>query len=120
MSLTTQCRATKLLRGINLLLVLASLMTFLGCEHDMGVNQVLRLAANDETDYRTIAWNYLSERERATVIGGIESGRVQPAKWQEKDVVSVMFNTTDDALLGPIIVYIDPATKTVSGIAPRF
>lgn len=120
MSLIVKYRTTKQLNVINYLLAFAGIIMFLGCEHDMSVNQVLRLSANDETDYRTIAWNSLGERERATVIGGRESGRVQPAKWQEKDVIAVMFNTTDDALLGPIIIYIDPQMKTAVGGAPRF
>lgn len=120
MSLIAKCRITKSLAGINCLLAFAGLITILGCEHEMSVNQVLRLAANDETDYRIIAWNYLGERERATVIGDGHSGRVKPDKWQGKNVVSVMFNTHDDALLGPIVIYIDPQTKTVVGSALRF
>jgi hypothetical protein len=32
----------------------------------------------------------------------------------------VTFNTTEDALLGPIVIYIDPQTKKVVGGAPRF
>jgi hypothetical protein len=120
MSLIAKCRTIKQLNLINFLLVLAGIIAMLGCEHDSSVNQVLRLAANDEVDYRTIAWNYLSERERTTVIGGPDSGRVLPATWQEKDVVSVVFSTTEDALLGAIIIYIDPQSKKVLGSAPRF
>lgn len=120
MSLIARWRNIKQLNLINYLLMFASLIAMLGCEHDMSANQVLRLTANDETDYRAIAWNSLSERDRTTVTGGLKSGRVQPAKWQEKDVVSVMFNTTEDALLGPIIIYIDPQMKTVVGGVPRF
>lgn len=120
MRFIAQSRITKALAGINCLLVFAGLVAILGCEHDVGVNQVLRLAANDETEYRIIAWNDLSERERATVIGDRNSGRVKRDRWREKDVIAVTFNTTEDALLGPIILYIDPQTKKVVGRMGRF
>jgi hypothetical protein len=41
-------------------------------------------------------------------------------QWNDKAAISVTFNTTDDALLGPIVVVIDPPTKKVVQQLPRF
>jgi hypothetical protein len=79
----------------------------LGCESK--INSV----TGDDMEYRTIAWNHLTEPEKATVIGDWRAARVQARQWNDKAAVSVTFNTTDDALLGPIVVIIDPQTKKV-------
>lgn len=105
---------------LNAAITLVTSIVIIGCEHEVSVNSFFRLAAGDEANYRLIAWNFLGARERSTVIGDQHSGRVKPDKWQEKDVVSVTFNTTEDDLLGPIVIYINPQSKTVVGRAGRF
>ncbi len=113
MSSIAKHRTAKNFAILNAMLTIA-LSSLVGCDHDLSVT------ANDEMLYRTIAWNYLGDRERATVIGDLTAAKVRTAQWQGKNVVSVRFNTHDDALLGPIIIYIDPQTKAVVGGALRF
>ncbi|MGH7601573.1 MAG: hypothetical protein ACREOI_34870 [bacterium] len=86
----------------------------LGCEPKIN-------SANDgDMEYRTIAWNSITEQEKATVTGDWRTAKVQATQWNDKTAVSVTFNTTDDALLGPIVIMIDPPTKTVVQQLPRF
>jgi hypothetical protein len=85
-----------------------------------GCNQQSMLDANDDNAYREIAWEWLTEPQRATVIGDRDAAIVRDDQWQGQNVVSVTFSTTDDALLGPLVVFIDPQTKKVVGAAPRF
>lgn len=87
--------------------VLVILAATLGCESR--INSV----TGDDMEYRTIAWNYITEQERATVVGDWRAARVQTRQWNGKTAVSVTFNTTEDALLGPIVVIIDPQTKKI-------
>lgn len=86
----------------------------LGCESK--INSV----TGDDMEYRTIAWNYITEQEKATVTGDWRAARVQVTQWNDKTAVSVTFNTTEDALLGAIVVIIDPQTKKVVQQLPRF
>ncbi len=64
---------------------------------------------------REVAWNSLSSQERATVITDWKKATVTGTSYQEKSAYSVTFNTRDDALLGPIIVYVDAKTFVVIG-----
>lgn len=83
-----------------------------------------------DTKYRGIAWNELSEQAKETVIIDVDEAKVNrdgtyirphsEGDSEEIPAVSVLFNTEDDAMLGPIVVYIDPETKEVLGQAPRF
>lgn len=86
----------------------------LGCESK--INSV----TGDDMEYRTIAWNHITEQEKATLTGDWREARVQTMQWNDKAAVSVTFNTTDDALLGPIVVVIDPPAKKVVQQLPRF
>jgi hypothetical protein len=89
-------------------------VAMLGCESK--INSV----TGDDMEYRTIAWNHITEQEKATVTGDWRAAKVQTTQWNDKTAVSVTFNTTDDALLGPIVVVIDPPTKKVVQQLPRF
>lgn len=64
---------------------------------------------------REIAWHSLSNQERATVITDWDNATVSETTYQEKNSYAVTFNTKDDALLGPIIVYIEKKTLVVLG-----
>lgn len=70
-------------------------------------------------EYIEIAWNSLTEDEKSTVIGEWEEAHVEATSYQQKSVYAIRFNTSYDALLGPIIVYIDVETKKVLGQALR-
>lgn len=87
----------------------------LGCEP-----KINSASSDDDMEYRTIAWNHLTEQERATVTGDWRIAKVQIVQWNDKTAVSVAFNTKDDALLGAIVVIIDPQTKKVVQQLPRF
>ena len=89
----------------------------------------------DEMKMRQIAWNGIHENSKDTltidwreaevsVIDGtdvpyplmrsnLKQENIPP--W----VVQVIFPTTQDAVLGKIIVYIDPSTQDTIGLAPR-
>ena len=89
------------------------------------------LFSNDPDDeYRKIAWNALTEEQKQTVIIDLDDANVnrndtyvlrdKEGPNKEVPAVSVRFNTKDDSLLGPIIVYIAPDTKEVLGQGLRF
>ncbi|MGH7599249.1 MAG: hypothetical protein ACREOI_23065 [bacterium] len=95
--------------------VLVILAAMFGCEPKTN-----SASNDDDMEYRTIAWNHITEQEKATVTGDWRTARVQNMQWNDKNTVSVTFNTTDDALLGPIVIMIDPPAKTVVQQLPRF
>ncbi len=73
----------------------------------------------NETDLNTrirkIAWNSLSEKEKSTVITDWQKAPVNLVTYEQQDAYAVTFNTTEDALLGPIVVYIDKDLLVVTG-----
>lgn len=73
-----------------------------------------------DRDYRSLAWNYLNADQKATVNTNWELAPVAKPSIENPEAVSVTFGTTQDALLGPIIVYISMKTNTVTGIGGRF
>ncbi len=70
------------------------------------------------TQIRKIAWNSLSALEKSTVINS-EKAFVTETTYMNNKVYSVTFNTVDDALLGPIVVYIDKNSLVVLGKSLR-
>lgn len=68
---------------------------------------------------KEIAWNSLSEQEKSTVIIDWKQAPVSETSYNQKNVYVVRFNTSDDALLGPITIYIDISSKMVLGQALR-
>ena len=75
--------------------------------------------ADLQLQIREIAWNSLSEQEKLTVIVDWKQAPVSESTYNKKSVYAVRFNTTNDALLGPITVYVDISTKVVLGQALR-
>ena len=73
-----------------------------------------------ELQIREIAWNSLSDQQKLTVNVDWKLALVSESTFYQKRVYAVRFNTTDDALLGPIVVYVDVSTKVVLGYATRF
>ena len=67
------------------------------------------------TQIREIAWNSLSEQDKSTVIIDWKESSVAETTYQEKSSYAVSFNTSDDALLGPIIVYIEKSSLVILG-----
>ncbi len=64
---------------------------------------------------REAAWNSLSAEDKSTVIIDWEKAPVTEVTYQGKITWAVRFNTSDDALLGPIIIYVDKSTLIVLG-----
>lgn len=81
----------------------------------------------DEEIFREIVWSKLPEEEKRTILPEsgkgivfLEDGENIGYKLDNKKrkiVVSVMYNTEMDGLLGPIIMYFDPLTKELIGYA---
>lgn len=115
-----------------LLLIAASLV---GCSGDKNNNRVEPLPDADtiflETaaSIREIAWNQISEAEKASVNGDWKKASVKITKWDDvplkkasykpESVYKVTFTTKEDPMLGPIGIYFDPATKKVVGYDAR-
>lgn len=72
-----------------------------------------------EIIYREIAWNHISEWEKTTVNIKWSEAPVFATDYQGKKAIAVQFNTTMDALLGPILVFIDVDSKKVLGTGIR-
>jgi len=64
---------------------------------------------------REIAWNALSSQEQSSVISDWKKAPVSVTIYQEKNAYAVTFSTEEDALLGPIVVYLDAITFIVLG-----
>jgi hypothetical protein len=64
---------------------------------------------------REAAWNSLSVQDKTTIIIDWRKAPVTEATYQGKSTYVVTFSTSDDALLGPIIVYVDKSTLVVLG-----
>lgn len=90
-----------------IILILAITPIISGCKKDD--------TKDFDTQVKEIAWNSLSEQEKATVIVEWEDAIVKETNYEEKSSYSVIFNTSYDALLGPITVYIDKTSLEVLG-----
>lgn len=66
-------------------------------------------------DGRAAAWEYISAEERATVIGDWKEAPVLHVTYGGKKASKVRFATTEDALVGPIVIYVDESDCTVLG-----
>ncbi|HEX9654579.1 MAG TPA: hypothetical protein VGA99_12795, partial [bacterium] len=86
------------MRTLRISLVLAVVAWVQGCERSL-------LAPDAE--FRQIAWNDLTDAEKATVVGDWRGAPVEDAStlFPGREAVSVQFNTTQDPLLGPIVVF---------------
>jgi len=91
-----------------LIILILAITTFIsGCKKDNNTDS--------NTQIREIAWSSLSEQDKSTVIIDWQKASVTETTYQEKSTYAVIFNTSDDALLGPIIVYIDKTSLIVLG-----
>ena len=95
-----------------IILILALIPIFSNCKKESEAVQEMQI--------REIAWNSLGEQEKLTVIVDWKLAPVGESIFYQKRVYAVRLNTTDDALLGPIVVYIDISTKVVLGYGTRF
>lgn len=70
-------------------------------------------------EIKRIAWDYLSDQAKSTVTTNWKCSVVTEAVYNETGAYAVSFKTKDDALLGPIVVYVNKQTKEVLGQATR-
>ncbi len=97
----------------NVLIVLSVLLcVFSACKKDRPMDK--------ETHYRELAWNYLGANAKTTVITPQKNAVITYETRDGVNVAAVMFNTTQDALLGPIFVYISIKDNKVLGIGARY
>jgi hypothetical protein len=97
-------------------LFIALIPLFQNCQKD---NPTETTVTDPNVELREIAWNAITSQEKATVNVDWKQAPVALTKYQDKSAYSVQFNTKDNALLGPIIVYIDASTKVVLGFGGR-
>ena len=79
-----------------------------------------------EYDYRRIAWNYLDASSKATVISDWRKAPITYSQgvpfaptYKDEQIAAVRFNTSNDAILGPIVVFIAVESKKVVGVGLR-
>lgn len=83
---------------------------------------VIGLACNDDDTpddlmrAREAAWNALGEEVKSTVTTEWRHANVRV----EEENYLVIFNTTDEAALGPVGVFVNKSTFEIEGYAPRF
>ncbi|KAB2871877.1 MAG: hypothetical protein F9K37_02000 [Bacteroidales bacterium] len=94
-----------------IILILALIPFISSCKKDK--------EADSNMQIREIAWNSLTEQSKSTVIIDWKQAPVTESTYNQKSVYAVVFKTSDDALLGPITVYVDILTKEVLGQALR-
>ncbi len=78
-------------------------------------------------DIREVVWTKLSLQNRSEIIGTWRDATLNKVicldrfypKYLGKEIYSVEFQSTHDALLGPVIVYVDPETMEIIGVPPR-
>jgi len=126
-----------------LILFCLPIVFLIGCSKDSSV-----LSPQVKTAYKDIAYNSLTAQEKSTLINPdaalIDEGNYKyenkshkiyinkdhiiyfsltdtnTVLYDNQKLISVLFNTTQDALLGPIDVIIDPLTKQTIGQTLRF
>lgn len=133
-------------KGFWVILICAFLMTVMGCskentpqsKDDVAISSTTTTILDDNQDekakMREIAWNSLSARQQGDVQGKWQEAKVERIKgssiWygiamddqnseMPNDVVLVTFNTLQDQLLGPLVIYIDAETEKRIGVGVR-
>ena len=101
---------------------------------DTQQGQVIEVKEERNEKYiRQVAYNYLGEDSRKTVINGdtatVEeykidtehqiAGKDKPVDLKGMEVYKVTFNTSDEQLLGPIVIYIEKASLKTLGLDYR-
>lgn len=70
--------------------------------------------------YRTAAYQFLDQASKNSFIEGWQKAAVTDEIKDGKAVKVVTFHTKYDALLGSIIVYLNPASNEIIGVGARF
>ncbi len=86
-----------------IILLIAIIPLLNGCKKEETTN----------TPYQEIAWNSLSVNEKSTVIGKWQDAKTTETSFKNKKAIVVTFETTNNALLGPITITIDAESKVI-------
>lgn len=140
--------ASILLRNKRLwiILIFAFSMTVTGCSRedtpqsksDPSISSTAATEPDDKQDaeakMREVAWNSLNTRQQSYMQGDWQEAKVERVAgssiWygiamddqnaeMPDDVVLVTFNTLQDQLLGPLVIYIDAKTEKRIGVGIR-
>lgn len=99
----------------NLIIICVALIPFfLACKKESETDTDLTTM-----QIREVAWNYLDAQQKSTVNVDWKQAPVAESNYNGVNAYVVSFNTTEDALLGPIMVYVDMAGKVALGQAMR-
>ncbi len=92
----------------NLVILIIALIPFIsGCKKDSETDPNMQI--------REIAWNYLSDQAKSTVNVDWKKAPVTESSFNGIKAFAVTFNTTEDALLGPITVYVSISSRVALG-----
>ncbi|WP_037289485.1 hypothetical protein [Saccharibacillus sacchari] len=121
-------------------------MTLTGCKEvnssqpngGVSISSTTATPPNDEQDedakIREIAWDSLSARQQESVQGNWKTAEVERLQGNSiwygiamdeqstqipDQVILVTFNTTQDQLLGPLVIYIDAESEERIGVGVR-
>jgi hypothetical protein len=93
-----------------IILVIALIPFISGCKKENEKDPML-----SDIQIREIAWNSLSIYDKSTVIVDWHQVPVTKSIFNGIRAYAVTFNTSMDALLGPITVHVSTSTKVVIG-----
>jgi hypothetical protein len=89
-------------------IIIIALIPFIsGCKKDSNTDPDMQI--------REIAWNYLNDHAKSTVNVDWEKVPVTKSSFNGIKAYAVRFNTSDDALLGPITVYVSISSRVAIG-----
>lgn len=92
----------------NLVIIIIALIPFIsGCKKDSETDPNMQI--------REIAWNYLSDQAKSTVNVAWKKAPVTESSFNGIKAYAVSFNTTEDALLGPVTVYVSISSRVAIG-----
>jgi hypothetical protein len=92
----------------NLIILFIAIIPFImGCKKDS--------TPDPDMEIREIAWNYLNAQSQATVNVDWGKAPVSETTFNGISVYAVTFNTSEDELLGPIVVYVEVSSKVAIG-----
>lgn len=75
---------------------------------------------NSELEFKRIAWNDLTQEEQESVVHAWWKAEIKNSpQFVGRPAVAVTFRTRNDALLGPIVVFIHREDKAILGRGAR-
>ncbi|MDO9256398.1 MAG: hypothetical protein Q7U54_12855 [Bacteroidales bacterium] len=95
----------------NLIIIIITVIPFIyGCKKENEKDPVL-----SDRWIREIAWNSLSDYDKSTVIVDWQQAPLAKSRFNGISAYAVSFNTSMDALLGPITVYVSVTANVAIG-----